>query len=367
MKKVLYISESMGGGLRKHVTQLLNNMNDDYMLYFIHGTKNMDSLFIKEYSQLSKKCKMIPCESFSREISLKNDLKTSLFLFKQIKKIKPDIVHCHSSKAGALGRIVAKICKTEKIFYTPHAYSFLAPEFSKKKKLFFIKTEKYLCRYFTTKTFCVSKNEKKEALRNYVGNSKNIKVIYNGLEDLEYPNKLSIKKSLGIPEDKIIIGNNARLSEQKNPLLFLEIVKELSKENKYHFIWSGDGPLRENIENLIVEYALENQITLLGDRNDSEIIVSIYDYYLSTSLYEGLPYALIEALRAGVPIIATNVVGNNEIVIPNVNGEFINLEINSEMNVLFRKKYKSDLVKNTFKQNFSLEKMISSIKKEYLA
>lgn len=367
MEKILFISESMGGGLRKHVVQLLNYLNDEFEIYFIHGTKNMDSSFTEEYDELSKKCTLIACPSFTRELSLKDDLKTSKFLYDQIRYINPDIVHCHSSKAGALGRMVAKLCKIEKIFYTPHAYSFLAPEFSENKKKFFIKIEKTLSKYCTTKTFCVSHNEKNVALNNNIDKSEKIKVIYNGLPSFEYMEKNRLKKILNLPLDKIIIGNNARFSKQKNPDFFVEIANYFKPSKQYHFVWVGDGPLRKEIELKIKRYELEDNITLLGDRSDSEMIVHSYDYYLSTALYEGLPYALIEALRAGVPIIATDVVGNNEIVIPGTNGQLINLKNIESIHQIFDFQYDEEEIVKSFNDRFSIDNMIDSIKKEYRA
>lgn len=363
-KKLLLISESMGGGLRKHVVQLIRNLDrNQFDIYFIHGTKHLDSAFREEYEELNNYAILVPCEFFIRELSLKNDLQTLFFLTKKIKEIQPDIVHCHSSKAGALGRIAAKICGIKKIFYTPHAYSFLAPEFSGKKEKIFVAVERYLSRYATTKTFCVSKGEMKEALKNEIDKKDKFEVIYNGLPDIKLPSKAEIRKQLGLPLDAVVIGNNARMTEQKNPQYFMEIAKEvITQDNNYHFVWAGDGPLMENVVKYVGANNLISNVHLLGDRSDSELIVAGYDVFLLTSLYEGLPYAPIEAIRAGVPILATNVTGNNEVVFNGKSGYFIVNEINIFNNLSrILKLNQAGLISDIFKDKFSLLEMMKKI------
>lgn len=365
-KKVLLISESMGGGLRKHVVQLIENLDrDKFELFFIHGEKTMDEAFIDEYEKLKGYATIISCPSFEREITPAKDIQSYLFVSKIIKEIKPDVVHCHSSKAGVIGRLAAKRNGVKKIFYTPHAYSFLAPEFSKQKKRLFVLIEKFLSRHATTQTFCVSKGEKKSALLYKLDKEEKLSVIYNGLPDMEFPPKNFIKQQLGLKSKDIVIGNNARMSEQKNPMLFLKIAKDLiEKDASYHFVWAGDGPLMNEMRSFIQSNHLESNVHLLGDRKDSEIIVAGYDVFLITSLYEGLPYAPIEAMRAGVPIIATDVVGNNEVVVENING----LLFTPDGNIAEQIKnlhVENENILSFFRDKFSISTMISEIQTNY--
>lgn len=367
-KRVLLISESMGGGLRKHVVQLIKNLDQEkFEIYFIHGIKSFDEAFSSEYETLKEYATLIPCNTFEREINPRSDWQTYIFLTKKMKEIQPDIVHCHSSKAGVLGRIVAKINRVEKIFYTPHAYSFLAPEFSKIKKELFISIEKFLTKYATTKVFCVSKGEMKQAMKVNVGNTKKMTVIYNGLPIIDFPTKNNLRMRLGLSEEKIVIGNNARMSEQKNPLLFLKIAQSVISQNEdIHFVWVGDGPLMDSMKEIVSSSSVKSNIHLLGDRNDTEVLVSGYDIYLTTSLYEGLPYSLIEALRAGIKIIGTNVVGNDELIFEN--NQFDLDDIGKAISLLSENinlfdEGKAEIRK--FENFFTIGKMISSIESNY--
>lgn len=372
--KLLFISESISGGVRKHIVQLIENLNKEkFDIFFIHGEKHMDKAFLKIYKQLENDCTLIPCPFLERNINFAMDLKSFLFIFKAMKQINPDIVHCHSSKGGALGRLAAKKQKIKKVFYTPHAYSFMAPEFNKSKKNFFIAIEKFLSKFATSMTFCVSIGEKKEALCRNIDKSEKIEVIYNGLPEVEFLKDQSIRDQLGISSEAFLIGNNARMSEQKKPRLFFDIAEQLiKKDNMYHFVWAGDGPLFEEMKNFAFSKGLEKNIHLLGDRNDSEFIVKDYDVFLITSKYEGFPYAPIEALRAGIPIVGTAVQGNTEIIIEGLNGSLFDPK-NKEKAIeaiesLRTSKQIMDKEKiiDSYKEKFSLEEMIKKIESFYL-
>lgn len=358
----------MGGGLRKHVVQLIQHLDKDkYEIYLIHGTETVDSVFLEEYRILKTKAHIIPCNTFTRDINIKNDFKTFLFISEMIKKIQPDIVHCHSSKAGAVGRMAAKRRQVKKVFYTPHAYSFMAPEFGKFKKKLFIEIEKNLTKYATTEVFCVSKGEMMRAVNANVAKTKKITVVYNGLPEIIFPPKGELKKKLGFSEENIIVGNNARMSEQKNPVLFFEIAqKVISKNDNIHFVWIGEGPLLGPMKKLRNNSPFKKNIHFLGNRNDCETLVSGFDIYLTTSLYEGLPYALIEALRAGIKIIGTNVVGNQELI---SDDSLFNLnDVNTAVLLLMKNinKYDRDsLDRKKFEDSFTLNRMIERIDYEY--
>ncbi len=122
-------------------------------------------------------------------------------------------------------------------------------------------------------------------------------------------------------KEQILIGVTARVVEQKDPVTFMKIAKRIvEQESRAEFIYIGNGEMEQEIKAWIKNEHLEKKIHMLGFRNDASVLVSMFDIYLSSALYEGLPYSVIEAMRARVPIIATDVVGNNELVIDGVNG-----------------------------------------------
>jgi glycosyltransferase involved in cell wall biosynthesis len=367
-KKVLLVSQPTSGGVGKHVAQLLEHLDKDkFDLTLIHGPEEDDSALAKVRNKINGKTELIECPWLQREINFNNEIKAIRFIHNWIKNNQPDVVHAHSSKAGLSARVAAKLAGTEKVFYTPHAYAFMAPEFSPTKKKVFQTIERLLSQTATTKTFTVSNGEREQALNAKLDKPHKFQTIYNGIPAEAPMTREEARDALGLPQDLTIIGNNARLSDQKNPLLFLEVAKAITEKHPYvRFVWVGDGPLRETCERFISENGLTDKVLLYGYRDDTEAIVAAYDVFLLTSRYEGLPYAPIEAMRAGVPIVATDVVGNRELVNSNLCGETPE-ELSYRLCDYLRcgpVSSKEDETKK-FELNFSIDSMISSLSINY--
>ncbi|MEG7993682.1 glycosyltransferase [Lactococcus lactis subsp. lactis] len=350
-------------------------LNLDYEIFEVWVAYNddaIDDIFRQTIEQLSGKITPILINNLVRELNLKEDIKAYLKLSKLIKKVKPDIVHCHSSKAGVLGRIATKRRRVNKIFYTPHAYSFLSTEFSKRKKYLFIRIEKFLSRNATTKTFNVSNSEKYSALKYNIDNDKKLKVIYNGLVSQTKENILNkqdnLRKKLKIKDSSYIIGNMARVESQKNPQLFNNIAhKAYSDRKDIAFIWIGDGSLKNKVQ----QNSSDNTYFLNFSEKNSNYL-SEFDGYISTSDYEGLPYSPLEALQEGIPVLLSDVVGHDEIVEDGVNGKLYNPD-NILVNIQelydfidWSKTSDKQAIKKSVTDKFSIDNMILEISSEYL-
>lgn len=368
--KILFIAETMEAGVRRHVVDVIKGLNKDiYSISLVYGNR-VDSIFLKEIEILNKYAELIKIDTLVREIDPAKDLKAYLSVRKAMKEFKPDIVHCHSSKAGVIGRLSAKSLKVKKIIYTPHAYSFLSEEFSPFKKFIFINIEKVLSKTTTTFTFNVSDGERKEAVIRKIDNISKFKVIYNGLPLVDFPDKASIKKEIGLPEDCFIIGNNARLSEAKNPMAFMSIARKVIAENpNIHFVYAGDGPLYDSCRQYVEDHGLESHVHLLGFREDAELLVSIYDMFLITSIHEGLPYSLLESMRARVPILGFSVTGVEELITEE-NGILISTEKEASDVILesyTENRFSKDLIYSTFESKFLLDKMMRDLHSVYIS
>ena len=305
-----------------------------------------------------------------REIGLQ-DYKAYKVLVKHLKRINPDIVHCHSSKAGIVGRMAARHTGIRCIVYTPNAYAFQNAQALGVKKLIRVSAERFLSRYATTLTINVSKGEMQEALKYKIDRSEKFTLIYNGIPEIVLPSKEELKKELGLKNDVHYVGVTARCAEQKNPMNFLTIAeKVVGERDDVEFIYIGDGEMMEQMREFVFARGLSAKVHLLGFRSDASRIVGALDIYLSTALYEGLPYSMIEAMRAGVPIIATDTVGNNELVVDGENGRLFEIGDVDEAvklinNQLERKEIKVDSVRNSFKENFSLRTMMNKTNAVY--
>ncbi|MCM3363553.1 glycosyltransferase family 4 protein [Niallia sp. MER TA 168] len=364
--KLVYICETLSGGVRKHIIDLLNYIDKDkYEVHLIHGESRMDSLFIK-FKHKMYDINFYPISEMQREMNIIKDLISYKKVLKILWDIKPDVIHCHSSKAGVIGRLAAKTVRVKKVFYTPHGYIIQNPNISNKKKMFFCLIEKIFAKYFTNKVVHVSKGEEKEAIKHKLVNKKKSTVIYNGMNVPSPQDKVS--------NETINIVTIARMDEQKNPWDSIKIIEALVKEIpdiKYTFV--GDGYFYNDIKKYVKEHGLEKRILLPGFLDNPLNVVKKADIFLLTSLYEGLPYALIEALAYKVPLVVTNVTGNNELVIEEYNGYLFKLgdledgknKMKRLINHLNNSTNMSDNAYAYFLENFTFDKMIKKYDELY--
>lgn len=312
--KVVHIVEALEGGVYTYFKDLSAYFGDEEI------SKNIETTIIyssnrngvstqKVNAEFSKGINLIHLDMV-REISLAKDLKSIVKLIQELKKINPDIIHLHSSKAGILGRISSfPLFKKTKLFYSPHGYAFLRTDISNHTKRFYSVIEKSFQYLFRGTIVACGDTE--------FGIAKNIgpsKLIRNGVDINEI-------RQYFLPHQntKLTIGILGRITAARNPKLFNEIALQFPD---FNFIWIGDGELNHLIT------APNIQITgWVLDKNTVFKTLNSIDIYLQTSLWEGLPIAVLEAMALQKPVIATNIIGNKDIVVPNKTGFLFN-EIN---------------------------------------
>lgn len=244
-------------------------------------------------------------ENMKNAISPKSDLSAILSVRKLIKKYNPDIIYCHSSKAGAIGRI-ADIGFNNKVIYNAHGWSFnMKGQNSKIIKLYkFI--EKTLAKY-TDKIVCISEYEKERALNNNICSIEKIIVINNGIDFEEYLKvQPKCRDGISISQDAFVIGAVGRLHNTKAPDIFVRmasIVKETIPQA--FFIMVGDGPYREIIEKQIEDANLKDSFYITGWVDDPLDYINLFDVATLLSRWEGFGLVLPEYMLMGKPIVAT--------------------------------------------------------------
>ncbi|OZG57222.1 glycosyl transferase family 1 [Bifidobacterium tissieri] len=379
-QKLMFIVETVGGGVRTHVLQLLNGLDpEQYDITLVYGER-YDHVFEQQKDELAKKVRLILMPSMQRTVSPKPLIASIRELRRVIRDIRPDIVHCHSSIAGFVGRVAAHKEGVPKIFYTPHAYAFDAPEFSSLKRDAFVLMERWTSRHATTRTFNVSRGEYRNALKHHIDRQGKFRVIYNGLPDIELPSRLEARERLGlrdvVPDESPIVGCCAWLNDRKDPMTFMAIANRvIAQRPDVHFVYMGEGEPEfvANVKAYIAKNNLGGNIHLFGYRSDAALLVPAFDVYLLSSLYEGMPYSLVEALRAGVPIAATRTTGNDEVVLPGRNGELFGVgkidEGVAAVNHLLEQHPETgtlhDQVKQTYYDRFTEQQMLDQIVDEY--
>ncbi len=247
----------------------------------------------------NKDIKLIRVQNFTRSINPIKDIKAILEVKKLIKDEKPDIVHMHSSKAGAIGRLVISP-KQANLFYTPHSYAFCKKDESKLKVKFYKMVESLLGKR-KCMTIACSKGEYEEALQL----TKNCMYINNGIDINEMNQAIFGEREKRLDRENLKICTVGRIGPQKNPALFNQIAERFPT---IQFTWIGDGELREVLKspNIKVSGWLERKKTI------QELYQN--DVFILPSLWEGLPITLLEAMYLKKICLVSDVMGNRDVV-----------------------------------------------------
>jgi glycosyltransferase involved in cell wall biosynthesis len=257
--------------------------------------------------------------SLRRHVRPGHDLAALLALVRIFRRERPDIVHTHSSKAGILGRLAARLARVPRVVHTIHGYGFNATR-SKVTRRAFIALERLATR-LTDRLIAVSRANLEQGVALGLFAPEQVALIRSGvpLAEFEAASKRAgrhgLRQELGLPEDAPLVGMIACLKPQKAPLTFLEVAARVIRDIPgATFLVAGDGELRGAVEKRAAELGLNGHLRLLGWRRDVPEVMASLDVLLHTSVWEGLPRVLPEAIASGVPIVATSVDGTSEIL-----------------------------------------------------
>lgn len=356
-KKVLHIVESFGSGVFSFLVDLVNGTYKDFDITIAYGVREETLDNFREY--FNENIKFIKVENFTRSINPKKDLKALKEIKDVIRNEKPDIVHLHSSKAGILGRLAVNGNKI-KMFYNPHGFSFLKKDDTKLKRMIYWLIEKITVIWNRKCTLVgCSNGEYLEAKKL----NKNSVCINNGIDI----NKLK-EETKGLVPNKINYKNIkictvGRIGYQKNPEMFNKIAEAFPKID---FTWIGEGDLRDKLTSKNVN------VTGWKERKEVLQILNNNDIFILTSLWEGLPISLLEAMYMKKICIVSNCIGNRDVIVNGKNG-FIANEINDFVKyiqeILDKKVDVKTLAINANQDvlnEYNIEKMVDKYKKEYL-
>lgn len=309
--KLLYVVEAMGGGVFTYIVELANSLVNDFDIYIAYGLRDQTPDDYRDY--FDSRVNLVFIKNFTRSINMHKDIHAFFELKKLARQIKPDIVHLHSSKAGVIGRFLFNNSGVP-VFYTPHGYSFLMQDSSRIKCLLYKTIEKACARLNCTTVSC-SYGENEETLKL----TRRAVDIDNGV-DIEKFNELISRvskiRSIDARCGQLKVFTLGRINYQKNPELFNEIAKSMPDVK---FIWIGDGPL----SNMLTAENIE--ITGWKSREEALSISLSCDIFLLTSLWEGLPISLLEAMYMKKPVVVSNVIGNRDVITNHENGYVCNV------------------------------------------
>lgn len=360
-KNILLITlrSDIGGG-SKHLNSVFENLKSDFNFFI---ASPIDEPFgNKWFNQLKDKFFQLPHRKFSISYFIR--------LIGFIRKNEIGIIHAHGKGAGIYARLIKLFIPSVKIIFTWHGFHI--ETYGAASKKIYLLIERILSK-LTDLFINVSESERQACLAYKIYDEKKSIVVYNGIKDEFNPiDKASLRQKLHLPEGKFIVINISRFDKTKNVKAFVEIASSLNANDEIFFILAGDGEEKKGILEMIEQRNLRN-VFLPGLINNPIEYLQSADVYLSTSLSEGLPYTLLEASMCGLPIIASDVRGNNEIVQNDINGYLFNLRNRSQAAEKILKikndsadyKNLSDNARRIFLDKFAEQKMISKLKEVY--
>jgi len=306
---IVHVTEALGGGVLYLLHQLIKAQVEAGLdVTLVHSSRQdtpapevLEQLFPSPISRV-----VIPMIT---NISLKSDYKSLKDIAKLLQVLQPNVIHLHSSKAGALGRVAARFVGLNKcLYYSPHGFSFLRQDVSILKRALFFALEVF-GGFFGGKIIASSASEGRYANR-LVGYHR-VRVIENCTD---VPVFALPRKAAG---DRVRVISAGRLCYQKAPWRFWKLSASLLSENA-DFIWIGDGELRKQLERDTAHSIV--RISGWVNRNDLWHEMSAADVFVMTSLWEGMPLTLLDAQAIGLPAVVSDVVGCRDVVIDGETG-----------------------------------------------
>ena len=302
--EIVHVTECLAGGVLTFLVNFTHAFYDDTHI-IIYGKRAYTPDHVEKL--FGSNVTLVFWEDATQKIQPYKDIiafKELIYLLHNYKGA--DIIQLHSSKAGFLGRVACRVLgMISKTVYIPHGISFARQDISYNKALFYIVLERFANRLGGQVVAC-SHSEGQLCLNKGI---KNVSVISNGIASSNY-----FFQKQG-PLKPIIIGTSGRITLQKNPALFLDIASHFYHNPYVKFLWIGDGEMHtilDGAENIAVTGWLSHQ----KHKNELQNI----DIYLSTASWEGLPYAVLEAMSLGKPLILSQCIGNIDLVKPEQNG-----------------------------------------------
>lgn len=304
------------GGSSRNVVDSCAAQVSEYGVVLISGP-HRDSAPLRKL--LPPEVNYIEIESLRREISAARDLKAFRELKKQLVRLQPAIVHTHTSKAGALGRLAAAAAnlraqRPSVIVHTPHGHLFYG-YYGPLKTFVFRLAEKFLAG-FADRLVALTPGEMRESIAAGIGKPGQWAVVHSGV-DLRPPAVPLQKRDLDIPADEIAIGTVARLEPVKGVEVLVRAAALLVKRlpgKKLRFVIVGAGELEAQLRALAAGLGVRDRVLFTGFRGDAAAAMGALDIYVQPSLNEGMGRAPLEAQALGLPVVVSRVCGLPDVI-----------------------------------------------------
>ncbi|MDB5300110.1 MAG: glycosyl transferase group 1 [Phycisphaerales bacterium] len=318
-RRVLMIVESAGGGTGRHVLDLSEGLADrGCEVHLIYSTNRIDRMFSDRLSALrGVRHTAVPMRTSPHP----SDLGVVFKVRRYMKANGPfDVVHGHSSKGGAIARLAA-FGTGASAFYTLHGLIMMDPLLPWWKWLLYLSIELGLS-LRTGRIIAVSPEESRAAVRLGLGRTRTV-MVPNGVGPADLAPRDLARRALKVPDDAVVIGFVGRLVEQKAPEVLLRAFAATAQAAPHvRLAMVGAGPLDASLLELAGRLDIADKILWLGER-DARGVLAAFDIFALSSRKEGLPYVVLEAMAAGLPVVATSSAGVEILIEPGVSGAVV--------------------------------------------
>jgi glycosyltransferase involved in cell wall biosynthesis len=299
---------------------LLTVERHDRQRFEVHLASNPNGAWFERARQVADTFHSLP--HLVNPIAPIQDLKALVDIVRLLRQERFDLVHTHSSKAGLLGRVAARIAGVPAIVHTIHGFPFhdFMPAW---KRQLYINLERSV-RPCTDFFIPVCELNRQEALELGLLSLENSQTAYSGIDFSKIDRPANIEQTrqqLGIPEDRTTIVMVGRLDEQKAPHYLIEAFSQaLQQYPETLLLLVGDGELEETLKHQVRQLGIEHSVRFLGFRDDIPELLKMADIFALSSLWEGLGRAMTEAMLLGKPVVVPNIYGIPEVVHQNETG-----------------------------------------------
>ena len=305
LKILLLVTLSEWGGAQHVVFLIAQHLRSDYDVTVACAP---GGALIERLREEGVRAVEVP--ELARNLNPWRDLRAFYKLYSWMRRERFDLVHTHSTKAGLLGRVAARLAAVPVVLFTAHGWAFAEGRAYWKRRL--LAHAERLAARVTAKIICVSEHDRELALRWRVAKPGQLLVVHNGIDPHSFlaADGSPVREELRLGKDPVVtfVG---RLAPPKDPLTLLEAIRILP-EGRVLLI--GDGELRPQIERFVQERSLPGRVVMAGFRSDIPEVLAASDVFVLSSRWEGLPLTVIEAMMAGLPVVAARVGGIPELV-----------------------------------------------------
>lgn len=324
--RVLHVIEATIGGTRRHIVDVAGGLARSGVDTWLVSSTLRDPPYARDLAELERLGVRRLDLPMVRPVRPAQDARHLQALEGILRRVRPDVIHTHCSKAGTLGRLASLCTGIGARVHTPHTLAFLQHEMhgGLARKLY-LELERGLFAH-TARLIAVSDSEAESFVRAGLGDPARLRVVPNGVDTQRWSDPVPCSRStLGIPESASMTVVAGLLNVAKGQDLAVRALAELGLESA-HLVLAGHGEMRAELEQLAAELGVSERVHLLGWRDDVPALFAASDLVLVPSRWEAMPYAALEAMAVGRALVATRVDGARELVRDGVDGALIPTE-----------------------------------------